>query len=89
MASCHLYKGELRTMSLSEIVQRGWDAVGAGDFDALVADYVEDMTFVMPGQADVLEGRSAFRAALDGLGKKVSLERKGSYGFKKMLYADF
>ena len=55
-------------MSLSEIVQRGWDAVGAGDFDALVADYVEDMTFVMPGQADVLEGRQAFRAALDGLG---------------------
>jgi ketosteroid isomerase-like protein len=56
-------------MSLSEIVQRGWDAVGAGDFDALVADYVEDMTFVMPGQADVLEGRQAFRAALDGLGE--------------------
>jgi len=55
-------------MSLSEIVQRGWDAVGAGDFDALAADYVEDMKFVMPGQADVLEGRSAFRAALDGLG---------------------
>jgi hypothetical protein len=24
-------------MTLSEIVQRGWDAVGAGDFDALVA----------------------------------------------------
>ena len=56
-------------MSLSEIVQRGWDAVGAGDFDALVADYVEEMTFVMPGQADVLEGRQAFRAALDGLGE--------------------
>ena len=56
-------------MSLSEIVQRGWDAVGAGDFDALVADYVEDMTFVMPGQADVLEGRPAFRAALDGIGE--------------------
>ena len=56
-------------MSLSEIVQRGWDAVGAGDFDTLVADYVEDMTFVMPGQADVLEGRQAFRAALDGLGE--------------------
>ena len=56
-------------MSLSEIVQRGWDAVGARDFDALVADYVEDMTFIMPGQADVLEGRQAFRAALDGLGE--------------------
>lgn len=56
-------------MSLSEIVQRGWDAVGAGDFDALVADYVEDMTFIMPGQADVLDGRQAFRTALDGLGE--------------------
>lgn len=55
-------------MSLSEIVQRGWDAVASGDFDALVADYVEDMTFVMPGQTDILEGRPAFRAALDGLG---------------------
>ena len=56
-------------MSLSEIVQSGWDAVGAGDFDALVADYVEDMTFIMPGQGDVLEGRQAFRTALDSLGE--------------------
>jgi ketosteroid isomerase-like protein len=54
-------------MDLAGIVQRGWNAVGAGDFDTLVADYVEDMTFIMPGQADVLEGRKAFRAALDGL----------------------
>ena len=56
-------------MSLADIVQRGWEAVGAGDFDTLVADYVEGMTFIMPGQADVLEGRQAFRAALDGLGE--------------------
>lgn len=56
-------------MSLANIVQRGWDAVGAGDFDTLVADYVENMTFIMPGQADVLEGRGAFRSALDGLGE--------------------
>ena len=55
-------------MHIADIVQRGWDAVGAGDFDALVADYVEDMTFVMPGQTDVLKGRQAFRSALDGLG---------------------
>ena len=55
-------------MNLADIVQRGWDAVGAGDFDALVADYVEDMTFIMPGQTDVLEGRQAFRDALNGLG---------------------
>jgi len=54
-------------MNLAKIVQRGWDAVGAGDFDALVADYVEGMRLIMPGQADVLEGRAAFRTALDGL----------------------
>lgn len=56
-------------MSLADIVKRGWDAVGARDFDTLVADYVEDMKFIMPGQTDVLEGRQAFRTALDGLGE--------------------
>jgi len=56
-------------MNLAEIVQRGWEAVGAGDFDTLVSDYVEDMTFIMPGQGDVLEGRQAFRKALDSLGE--------------------
>jgi len=56
-------------MSLADIVQAGWNAVGAGDFDTLVADYVEDMKFIMPGQTNVLEGRQAFRAALDGLGE--------------------
>ena len=54
-------------MSLSDIVQRGWDAVGAGDFDTLVADYVVDMRFIMPGQADIIKGRQAFRSALNGL----------------------
>ena len=44
-------------MTLAEITQRGWDAVGSGDFDTLVADYVDNMTFIMPGQTDVLEGR--------------------------------
>ena len=56
-------------MRLADIVQRGWEAVGAADFDTLVADYVEGMTFIMPGQTDILEGRQAFRAALDGLGE--------------------
>lgn len=54
-------------MSLTQIVQRGWDAIGSGDFDALMADYVDDMVFVMPGQADSLAGRQPFRQALDGL----------------------
>ena len=56
-------------MNLANIVQRGWDAVGVGDFDTLVTDYMEGMTFIMPGQADVLEGRQAFRSALDSLGE--------------------
>ena len=54
-------------MRLSEIVQKGWEAVGAGDFDTLVADYVEEMIFIMPGQDNVLKGRRSFRQALDGL----------------------
>ena len=56
-------------MSLADIVQEGWEAVGRGDFDTLVEDYVENMVFIMPGQSDILEGRQAFRAALDGLGE--------------------
>ena len=56
-------------MNLTEIVQRGWEALGKGDFDTLAADYTQDMIFVMPGQDDVLEGRQAFRSALDGLGE--------------------
>lgn len=56
-------------MTLSAIVQRGWEAVGSGDFDTLVEDYVDEMKFVMPGQANVLEGRQAFRTALNGLGE--------------------
>ncbi|TWX69600.1 nuclear transport factor 2 family protein [Colwellia demingiae] len=56
-------------MNLANIVQRGWDALGAGDFDTLVSDYVEEMIFIMPGQGDVLKGRQAFRSALDNLGE--------------------
>jgi hypothetical protein len=56
-------------MNLTDIVQRGWEVVLAGDFDTLVTDYAEEMTFIMPGQTDVLEGRQAFRDALDGLGQ--------------------
>lgn len=52
----------------SEVVKRGWDAVARGDWDALVADYVDDMIFVMPGQSDVLEGKAAFRNALENIG---------------------
>ena len=56
-------------MSKTDIVQGGWDAFAAGDFDKLAADYTEDMILVFPGQANVLEGRAAFRSALDGIGE--------------------
>ena len=52
----------------ADIVQRGWEAVGRGDWDALVADYTEDMRFIMPSQTDLLEGQSNFRQALEGIG---------------------
>jgi ketosteroid isomerase-like protein len=52
----------------AEIVKRGWEAVGRGDWDTLIADYTEDMIFVMPGQNDVLKGTAAFRNALENLG---------------------
>ncbi|WP_428773923.1 nuclear transport factor 2 family protein [Vibrio sp.] len=54
-------------MSLSEIVSRGWDSLGRGDFDALVSDYTDDMVFIMPGQNDALNGRHEFRSVLDNL----------------------
>jgi ketosteroid isomerase-like protein len=51
-----------------ETVQRGWEAVGRGDWDTLLADYHDDMIFVMPGQKDVLHGTKDFRGALENLG---------------------
>jgi len=59
---------ETSTLATADIVQRGWDAVARGDWEALISDYTPDMVFVMPGQNDVLEGRAAFRSALDVLG---------------------
>lgn len=55
-------------MKLTDIVQRGWEAVGRNDYDALVKDYIDGMIFIMPGQNDLLEGRQQFRVALDSLG---------------------
>lgn len=56
-------------MSLANIVKNGWEALAAGNFDTLVADYQENMIFIMPGQDDVIEGRQSFRNALDSLGQ--------------------
>ena len=58
-------------MALAEIVQRGWDAVAAGDMDTLGADYTQDMIFIMPGQTDLIEGIPDFRAAVENLGAAV------------------
>ena len=55
-------------VSNANVVARGWEAVGRGDWDTLIADYTADMIFVMPGQNDVLEGTAAFRNALENLG---------------------
>ena len=48
-------------------LKAGWDALAAGEMDKLASFYTEDMIFVLPGQDDVLKGRAAFRAALDGI----------------------
>jgi len=51
-----------------EDLKAGWAAFAAGEMDKLASFYAEDMIFVLPGQNDVLEGRPAFRAALDSIG---------------------
>ena len=54
-----------------EDLKAGWAALAAGEMDKLASFYAEDMIFVLPGQDDVLEGRTAFRAALDGIGEAL------------------
>lgn len=54
-------------MRFSDIVQNGWNLLAAGNFDALVEDYVENMIFIMPGQDNVLKGKGTFREALNNL----------------------
>ncbi len=52
----------------ADIVKRGWEAVLRGDWDTLIADYTDDMIFVIPGQNDVIEGKAGFRSALENIG---------------------
>jgi ketosteroid isomerase-like protein len=54
-----------------EDLKAGWAALAAGEMDKLASFYAEDMIFVLPGQNDVLKGRTAFRAALDGIGQAL------------------
>jgi ketosteroid isomerase-like protein len=53
------------------VLKRAWDALAAGDLDRLASYYANQMIFVLPGQNDVIEGRAAFRAALDGIGQAL------------------
>jgi ketosteroid isomerase-like protein len=52
-------------------LKAGWAALAAGEMDKLASFYAEDMIFVLPGQNDVLKGRSAFRSALDSIGQAL------------------
>ncbi|SMC14773.1 nuclear transport factor 2 family protein [Roseovarius aestuarii] len=54
-----------------EDLKVGWAALAEGDMDKLASFYADDMIFVLPGQNDILEGRAAFRAALDGIGQAL------------------
>ncbi len=51
-----------------KVLKAAWDALGRGDWDALAAFYSDDMIFVIPGQNDILRGRSEFRSALENIG---------------------
>ncbi len=52
----------------TEVLRAAWDALGRGDWDALATYYSDDMIFVIPGQNDILRGRSTFRSALENIG---------------------
>ena len=53
---------------MEETVRHAWDLLGEGKFDELASLYSDDMIMVIPGQNDVISGRSAFRTALDAIG---------------------
>ncbi len=54
-----------------DTLKAAWDALGRGDWDSLAAFYSADMIFVIPGQNDVLRGRSAFRSALENISEAL------------------
>jgi ketosteroid isomerase-like protein len=62
-----MHPHEKTRITHADIVARGWEAVARGDWEALTADYVEDMIFVMPGQTDVLTGKPAFRVEIQAI----------------------
>jgi len=54
-----------------QILRAAWAALGRHDWDAVAASYSDDMVFVLPGQADVLRGKAAFRSALAKIGEAL------------------
>jgi hypothetical protein len=54
-----------------QTIVKGWGYVAEGNWDALMADYHQNVRFIMPGQNDVLEGASSLRSALDKFGEIV------------------
>ena len=54
-----------------EVLRDAWDAFGRGDWDTLAAFYSDDMIFVIPGQNDILRGRSTFRSALENISEAL------------------
>ena len=54
-----------------EVLRDAWDALGRGDWDTLAAFYSDDMIFVIPGQNDILHGRSEFRSALENISEAL------------------
>ena len=55
----------------TDVLRSAWDALGRGDLDTLAAYYSDDMIFVIPGQEDILRGRSVFRSALESIGEAL------------------
>lgn len=55
----------------TQIIKKAWEHLGAGEMDELANLYADNMTFVLPGQNDKLEGRGNFRAALDNIGQAL------------------
>ncbi len=54
-----------------DVLRAAGDAFGRGDWDALAAFFTDDMIFVIPGQNDVLRGRTEFRSALENIGEAL------------------
>jgi ketosteroid isomerase-like protein len=52
----------------TEAVKTACAHLGAGELDELAGLYADEMVFALPGQADELHGRDAFRSALDQIG---------------------